>query len=245
MTDQPAPARRKKKRLIWLIPMVVALIIAGVYIGSRIYADTVSAQADDVPKLTATPNSGASSGAGSTSSTSTPADFAGAWTIGQGSYAGYRLDEVLNGSDVTVTGRTEDVSGSLTVKDNTLTAAKLTLKVDTIATDSDRRDSYFRTSAIDTSKHPEATFTLTDPVELGAAADGNTQTFSITGDLTINGHTQSITADVQSAFSEGAAQLVGQIPVTWADFGVAAPNLGFVSVEDSGFIEFSLDVNQK
>ncbi len=55
MTDQPAPARRKKKRLIWIIPMVVALIIAGVFIGSRIYADTVSAQAEDVPKLTATP----------------------------------------------------------------------------------------------------------------------------------------------------------------------------------------------
>ncbi|GAA1498660.1 YceI family protein [Paeniglutamicibacter kerguelensis] len=244
MTDQPAPARRKKTRLIWIIPVVVALIIAGVFIGSRIYADTISAQAEDVPKLTATPSGGASSNAGSTGSASTPADFAGTWTIGTGSYAGYRLDEVLNGSDVTVTGRTEDVSGSLTVQDNTLTDAKLALKVDTITTDSDRRDSYFRTSAIDTSQHPEATFTLTDPVELIGSADGTTQTFSITGDLTINGQTRTITANVQSAFSDGAAQLVGQIPVTWAEFGVAAPDLGFVSVEDSGFIEFSLDVTQ-
>ena len=245
MTDQPALARTKKKRLIWIIPVVVALIIAGVFIGSRIYADSVSAQAEDVPKLTATPSGGASSGVGSTGPASTPADFAGTWAIGQGSYAGYRLNEVLNGSDVTVTGRTEDVGGSLTVEDNKLTAAKLTLKVDTITTDSDNRDAYFRTSAIDTSQHPEATFTLSDPVELTGAADGNTQTFPITGDLTINGQTKSITANVQSAFSDGAAQLVGQIPVTWADFGVKAPNLGFVSVEDSGFIEFSLDVTQK
>ncbi|MFF5794063.1 YceI family protein [Paeniglutamicibacter sp. NPDC012692] len=245
MTDQPAPARTKKKRLIWIIPVVVALIIAGVFIGSRIYADSVSVQAEDVPKLTATPSGGASSGAGSTGPASTPEDFAGTWAIGQGSYAGYRLNEVLNGSDVTVTGRTEDVGGSLTVEDNKLTAARLTLKVDTIATDSDNRDTYFRTSAIDTSQHPEATFTLSDPVALTGAADGNTQTFPVTGNLTINGQTKSITANVQSAFSDGAAQLVGQIPVTWADFGVKAPNLGFVSVEDSGFIEFSLDVTQK
>ncbi|MGL3806674.1 YceI family protein [Paeniglutamicibacter sp. R2-26] len=244
MSDHPAPVRNTKKRLFWIIPVVIALVVAAVFIGSRIYADAVSAQADDVPTITATPSSGTASDAGSTGSSSTPRDFSGTWAVGPGSYAGYRLDEVLNGSDVTVTGRTEDVSGSLTVKDNALTAADLTLNVATIATDSDRRDSYFRTSAIDTSQYPEATFTLTKPVELTGAADGGTQTFSITGDLTINGQTKSITADVQSAFSEGAAQLVGQIPVTWADFGVEAPNLGFVSVEDSGFIEFSLDVTQ-
>ena len=244
MSDHPAPVRSTKKRLFWIIPVVIALVIAAVFIGSRIYADAVSAQADDVPTITATPSSGTASDVGSTGSASTPTDFSGTWTIGPGSYAGYRLDEVLNGSDVTVTGRTEDVSGSLTVKDNALTAADLTLNVATVATDSDRRDSYFRTSAIDTSQYPEATFTLTKPVELAGAADGGTHTFSITGDLTINGQTKSITADVQSAFSGGAAQLVGQIPVTWADFGVEAPNLGFVSVENSGFIEFSLDVTQ-
>lgn len=245
MTNQPAPARTKKKRLMWIIPVVIALIVAGVFIGSRIYADSVSAQADDVPRLSATPSGGASNGAGSAGLAPTPADIAGTWSVGTGSYAGYRLDEVLNGSKVTVTGRTEDVGGSLTVKDNTLTAAKLTLKVGTIATDSGNRDSYFRTSAIDTSQHPDATFTLTDPVVLTGATDGNTQTFPVTGDLTINGQTKSITANVQSAFSNGAAQLVGRIPVTWADFGVKAPNLGFVSVEDSGFIEFSLDVAQQ
>ena len=244
MSDHPAPVRSTKKRLFWIIPVVIALVVAAVFLGSRIYADAVSAQADDVPTITATPSSGTASDGGATGSPSTPTDFSGTWTIGPGSYAGYRLDEVLNGADVTVTGRTEDVSGSLTVKDNALTAADLTLNVATIATDSDRRDSYFRTSAIDTSQYPEATFTLSKPVELAGAADGGTQTFSITGDLTINGQTKSITADVQSAFSEGAAQLVGQIPVTWADFGVEAPNLGFVSVEDSGFIEFSLDVTQ-
>lgn len=244
MTDQQAPARRKTKRLIWLIAIAVAVIIAGVFMGSRIYAANVSAQAEDVPTLSATPSGEASSAAGETGEALASTDRAGTWTIGSGSFAGYRLDEVLNGADVTVTGRTEDVSGSLTVEGDELTSADLTLKVDTITTDSNRRDQYFRTSAIDTSQFPEASFTLTEPVDVSATLDGDTQTFSIKGDLTLNGKTVPVDATVQGAFADGSAQLVGQIPMTWAEFGVEAPNLGFVSVEDSGFIEFSLNVTQ-
>ena len=237
MTDQPAAPRPKNKRLIWIIAIAVAVIIVGVFIGSRIYAASVSAQADEVPTLSAPPSAAVSSGAGQTGAPSAAVDRAGTWTIGSGSFAGYRLDEVLNGADVTVTGRTEDVSGSLTVENDQLTAANLALKVDTITTDSDRRDAFFRTSAIDTSLHPEASFTLTEPVDVSATLEG--------GDLTLNGQSVSVDADVQGAFADGTAQLVGQIPMTWAEFGVDAPDLGFVSVEDSGFIEFSLNVTQE
>lgn len=246
MTDQPAPAPQKsntrKKRLVWIIAIAVAVVIAGVFIGSRIYAANVSAQADDVPTLSATPTDAASSGGAGTGSATSAADRAGTWTVGSGSFAGYRLNEVLNGADVTVTGRTEDISGSLTVEEDRLTAADLVLKVDTITTDSDRRDQYFRTSAIDTSQFPEATFTLTEPMDVSTALEGESLTIPITGDLTLNGQTASVEANVKGAFSDGSAQLVGQIPMTWAEFGVKAPNLGFVAVEDSGFIEFSLNV---
>lgn len=245
MTDQPAPDRPQRKRLPWIIALVAIMVIgAGILIGSRIYASSVSAQADGVPQLTSTPNSAATGGSQSPGATETPAKNAGTWVIGADSYAGYRLNEVLNGAKVTVTGRTTDVGGSLTIEDDQLTAAKLTLNVETITTDSDRRDAYFRNTAIDTSQHPEATFTLTDAVDVSPSGDGKTQSFSITGDLSINGQTKPVTAKVQGSQGDGSAQLVGQIPVTWADFGVEAPNLGFVSVEDSGFIEFSLNVTQ-
>ena len=39
-----------------------------------------------------------------------------------------------------------------------------------------------------------------------------------------------------------ALQVVGSVPITFAVFGVEAPNLGFVSVEDTGSVEFSLDL---
>ncbi|NKG22043.1 YceI family protein [Paeniglutamicibacter terrestris] len=244
MTEKSAPTRPKNKRRLWIIAIAAIVIIAGVFVGSRIYAANVSAEAEAVPTLSAPTNAGASSTSGAASGTIAATDRNGTWSVGSGSYAGYRLDEVLNGADVTVTGRTEDVSGSLTVKDEKLTAADLKLQVDTITTDSDRRDSYFRTSAIDTSQFPEATFALTKPVDVSATLDGDTKEFEITGDLTLNGQTVSVTSTVQGAFSDGSAQLVGQIPMTWEDFGVEAPNLGFVSVEDTGFIEYSLNVTQ-
>jgi hypothetical protein len=37
-------------------------------------------------------------------------------------------------------------------------------------------------------------------------------------------------------------QVIGSVPVTFADFGVEAPSLGFVTVEDEGSIEFSLQL---
>lgn len=37
-------------------------------------------------------------------------------------------------------------------------------------------------------------------------------------------------------------QVIGSIPITFADFDVEAPSLGFVTVEDEGSIEFSLQL---
>ncbi|MGP9784240.1 YceI family protein [Arthrobacter sp. MYb211] len=241
---QSVEKKSKKIRRVWIIALAAVAIIAGVFIGSRIYASTVSAQAEDVPTLSQTPAAEQSNGAPETGSDSSAGDTSGTWSVGSGSFAGYRLDEVLNGADVTVTGRTEDITGSLTVQEDQLIAADLTLQVDTISTDSDRRDQYFRTTAIDTEQFPEATFSLVEPVDVSASHVGGAQSFNMTGELTLNGQTVAVTTDVEAVFNDGQAQLVGQIPVNWADFGVEAPDLGFVAVEDDGFIEFSLNVMQ-
>ncbi len=158
-----------------------------------------------------------------------------------GSYAGYRVDEVLNNTDVTVVGRTEEVTGTLTVEDLTLTAADLTVDVASITTDSSSRDDYFRDIALRASEYPEATFTLTGPVTAAATpVVGEVQTLTATGDLTIAGVTRSVTVELEAVLNDGSGQVAGSIPITFADFGVEAPNLGFVSVEPDGFVEFSL-----
>ena len=37
-------------------------------------------------------------------------------------------------------------------------------------------------------------------------------------------------------------QVVGSVPITFSDFDVEAPSLGFVTVDDAGSVEFGLDL---
>ena len=88
---------------------------------------------------------------------------------------------------------------------------------------------------------PTATFVLTDAVTTSAApVVGEVQTIDATGDLTLAGVTKQVTIELEAVLNADAGQVAGSIPITFADFGVEAPNLGFVSVEPEGFVEFSL-----
>ena len=168
-------------------------------------------------------------------------DLTGEWTVADGSFAGYRVDEVLNGTDVTVAGRTADVTGSFTVDGLSLTAASLEVDVASIATDSGNRDEYFRSSALRVDEFPTATFVLTEPITVDATpVVGGVQTVQATGELTLAGVTRTVTVDLDAVWNGSDGQVAGSIPITFADFGVEAPNLGFVSVEPEGFVEFSL-----
>ncbi len=170
-----------------------------------------------------------------------PAELSGEWTIAEGSSAGYRVDEVLNGSPVTVTGRTEQVEGTLVVDGLTLESARFSVDVASIATDNGSRDGYFRDQAMNVSAHPTASFELSGPVTLETApAVGEVIEQTLSGELTLAGVTQQVEFDAQLRSDGESAEIAGQIPITFADFGVEAPSLGFVSVEPTGFVEFEL-----
>ena len=229
-----------QKRTIVTVSIVAGVLLLGataVIAGPVIYRDVIVGEADAAPTVTAapTPTDPASTAAVD------PADLSGEWAVAEGSFAGYRVDEVLNGTNVTVTGRTDDVTGSLTVDELSLTEAEFTVDVASIATDSSSRDSYFRDNALRVSQFPTATFVLTDTVTATAQpVVGQVQAISATGDLTIAGVTRSVTFDLEAVLNSTDGQVAGAIPITFADFGVEAPNLGFVSVEPQGFVEFSL-----
>lgn len=227
---------QKRTKIITASVVAGAIVLGGTaaIAGPIFYRDVIVGEAEAAPSVTAAPT--ATSDAGAAAS-----DLSGSWSVTAGSYAGYRLDEVLNGTDVTVVGRTEEVTGSLTVEGDTLTAGEITVDMASIATDSGNRDAYFRDTALRTSEFPTATFTLTAPVTATAApVAGEVQTVTATGDLTIAGVTRSVSVELEAVLNGADGQVAGSIPITFADFGVEAPNLGFVSVEPDGFIEFSL-----
>ena len=104
-----------------------------------------------------------------------------------------------------------------------------------VKTDSDRRDGYFANKAIDVATYPKATFTVTKPQKL---TESGTQ--KISGDLTIKGKTVPVVAELDIARTAAGLETAGKVDVTWQDFGVEPPNMGFVSVADTGSIEFFL-----
>ncbi|MBF4578644.1 YceI family protein [Frigoribacterium sp. VKM Ac-2530] len=208
--------------------VVVGLGVTAAVAGPAFYRDVIVGEPDAAPTVSVTPGA----------TTIDTSDLSGAWTVGDGSTAGYRVDEVLNGTDVTVVGTTDKVTGTVTVEGDSVTAATIDVDVASIATDSGNRDGYFRDDAMEASTYPTATFVLTQPIDAGVPADGDVETVEATGDLTMHGVTQSVTVSLQAALSGDGVQISGSVPVTFSDYGVEAPSFGFVQVEDSGTVEF-------
>jgi polyisoprenoid-binding protein YceI len=218
-------------RRAWILITVPVVLLLGLVLGPLVYAAlrddaapaaTVQAQPEDAELV---------------------ADTDGVWTVGDGSTAGYRVDEVLNGADVTVAGTTDRVTGSVEIDAGALTSADLTVDVASITTDSGRRDAYFRQNIMDVATHPTATFTVGEPVELPELT-GTPVTVPVAGELTVTGRTRSVQVDLSAVRTPEGVDVSGSIPVAFADFGIEPPNLGFVSVEDRGSIEFLLHLTR-
>lgn len=232
--------KRTKIIIASIVAGALALGATAAIAGPIVYRDLIVGEADAAPSVTAAPT--ASSDADASASTT---DLSGEWTVADGSYAGYRVDEVLNGTDVTVTGRTAEVDGTLTIDGLSLTGAEFTVDVASITTDSANRDDYFRSTALRTDEFPTATFVLTEPISVAEApAVGEVQQVAATGELTLAGETRQVTVELEAVLDGATGQVAGSIPITFADYGVEAPNLGFVSVEPDGFVEFSLELER-
>ncbi|PYI37200.1 YceI family protein [Arthrobacter psychrolactophilus] len=232
-----------RKKLVTIVAVLV-IIIGGIWGGSAIYASKENSKAPTALSLStptaATATEGASSGA--TPGVSDSGSLEGDWSIVQGSQAGYRVAEVLNGQNVTVVGRTESVEGSVTIADSKLTAAQVSVDLTGVATDNGSRDSQFL-SILKTAEFPSATFTLSAPVDIAAIKAGVASVKAV-GDLTIAGTTKSVTVDLKAQSTGSGVEVQGSIPVTFSDYGIAAPDLGFVKVEPAGSVEMLLKLSK-
>lgn len=224
-----------RKTLILAVAVAV-VVLAAVWGGSVLYANVQNSSAS--AEFTLAPQSSGSATRGRLDY----AALAGSWIIGAGSRAGYRVAEVLNGQDATVVGRTDQVQGQATISGTTLTAAKVVVQMNALTTDSRSRDGQFQ-GLLKTGEFPTSTFALTQAVDIAAVVNG-IAAVTTTGKLTIAGvsHTVTVTLNVQA--TEDGVEVQGSIPITFADFGVSAPNLGFVKVQDAGSIEMLLQLSK-
>jgi len=170
----------------------------------------------------------------------------GAWNVEtttdvKALYVGYRVDEVLAGQNVTATGRTPSVTGSLTISGTKVSTAEFTAQMATVKSDKDQRDGQFSGRIMEAAKFPTATFKLTSPIDFKTVPVGTAKiTASTTGDLTLHGVTKSVTFDISGFASGNEMTIAGEIPVKFADYSIANPSFGPITTEDHGALEFLL-----
>lgn len=160
-----------------------------------------------------------------------------------GTYAGYRFEEELAGLGAnTAVGRTPDVSGTMTVAGEQVTAADIEVDLLTLESDNGTRDGALRSRGLESDRFPTATFSLTEPLALPAGVlDGEQASVDATGELTVHGVTREVTVALEVELSSTAAAVVGQAPVVLGDFDIDPPT-GFsvLSIDEQGVFEFQI-----
>lgn len=229
-------------KFVGRIVIAVAVLAAVVYGGILVWTKVINPPEDRLSE--------ADLGAALVSSDSSPtsdslvddaSDASGTWITSSDSTLGYRVKEVLGGVDTEGVGRTNQVDGEITIDGTTLTRAEFTVEVATITSDSTRRDSQFVGRIMDTAAHPQASFVLTAPVELGRIpAAGERITVDVTGDLTLRGTTKSVTFPLTAEYSGSRIAVLGNIEIVFADFAIPNPSNNFVKTGDTGLLEFVL-----
>ena len=261
------PANRARRRRLLRAVLVVAVIGlalagAGVWWFLRddappevsLEAATESVTADDGTSAdTATVDATTSEVAADETASGGDSDVAGTWSVdtdtgdfdyesATGSFVGFRIEEELRSiGATTAVGRTGDIAGTITIEDTTLVAAEFEIDLTTITTESSNRDDNVQ-DALETTEFPTATFILTEPIELGAAAvEGEPIAVAAVGDLTIHGVTRSTEFALDAQLVDGTIVVVSTTDIVFADYGVEVPDGGpVISVDDVGVLEFQL-----
>lgn len=170
----------------------------------------------------------------------------GTWDVVAGDevWVGYRVEEKMGPGllEKTAVGRTPAVAGSITVAGTTVDDVTMTADLTQLKSDEDRRDNKVRGEILETETYPEATFVLTEPIDLGAEPSiGAPVTATAKGDLTIHGVTNPVEITLEARWNGDTIDIAGQLPVHFPDFGIENFSMaGILEVGDDGIMELQL-----
>jgi len=226
-------------RYRWLL-VALGVLIAAPIVGTFLYLNVIR---DDPAERLSLDDVTTTTGDGTTTSdgAATSDGIDGAWTLGEGSIVGYRVSEELFGQSAEAVGRSEGVTGSLTIDGTTVTAASFEVDMSTFESDESRRDGQFEGRIMEVAEFPTATFELTEPIELGEEpVDGADLEVEATGDLTLHGVTQEVTIPLVGRRDGSTFAVNGTVTVTFADHDIDDPSGGPASVGSDGELEVLL-----
>ncbi len=234
MPNRPSRTRRHDEHGGLARILVIAVVVLGAA-GFAGYWFLIRSDAPPKPTITATETTGGTS-------------LDGTWTLHandpEGSFVRYRIKETFAAGlvDNTATGDSTDVTGSLKVGGTTVSDISITANLAALHSDKDFRDRALQSRGLETDRFPTATFVASGPATLPAQPkQGSTVSVEVPGDLTLHGATRSVTLPVEARWDGTSIQIVGDLPIVLADYGISAPSGGpIASIEDHGSLEFKV-----
>jgi polyisoprenoid-binding protein YceI len=243
------PAAQKRSKTILLSVCAVLLVLVLGFLGFSFFLSSSDAE-DEFTASETLPGSGADSEStsGSTDSDAATAPPGGIWVVANSQPAevgdagvGYRiLEDIPVGGPEEITGRTTNVSGSLDVEEGSVTTMTVKVDMNTLASGVALRDQIVAEQYLQAPQHPEATFTITDPIKLPEAPEGEPTDFEVAGDLTIRGVTVPVTATGTGQWNKDVIEVVGSVDTTLGAFGVKRPDLMGRTARDEVVVEFKI-----
>ncbi len=236
-----------KKILLWVgigFVVVVAVAFAGWYFFLK--SDPAPRAAiENTPLQTQAPTDTSTATGNDSSGDTTSLD--GAYSVKPGksdNFVGYRVTEklVANVVESTATGRTDNVTASMTIKGATVSDVTVEADLRDLTSDQSFRDGRLHSSGIESDRFPQAKFELTEPITLpNAPAAGERITVDGTGHFTLHGVTKKVTISLEGRWDGKDVQVVGHLPIVFGDYNITAPTAPTVaSVDDHGEMEFQL-----
>jgi polyisoprenoid-binding protein YceI len=221
------------RRLKWIIAAVVLIVAGGVAAGAYY---VLGSNAPPPPKLPSRSTVAANQSPG------TPA---GTWRVvsAPNTYVGYRVQELFAGETIhkTAVGRTSDVTGTMACSEQQVQSVDITANLTGLKSDRGPRDTYLHTHGLETDRIPNATFTLNGPNPLAAPPRlGAEMQVPISGKLTIHNVTRDITVTLTARWDGPTVDVVGTVPIKFADYGIEKPKTAVVETDDHGTLELSL-----
>ena len=129
---------------------------------------------------------------------------------------------------VVVTGSTPEVSGEMQInfaQPDLVESASFTVNMAGLRTDRNLRDEWLQDNAIQTSRFPEAAFTVTSASGLpNSYTEGREISFQLHGDLTVRNMSNQVTFEVTAVLSGDTIRGTAVRQMQMTDFGIDPPH---------------------
>jgi polyisoprenoid-binding protein YceI len=152
-------------------------------------------------------------------------------------------EELANIGANTAIGRTNTIQGAFLFDEegNPIPCSTIYVDVRTFVSDSSRRDNFLRGNTLQSDQYPLAEFVVTEIQDFTMPADGEETTFTLVGNFTLHGVTQSMAWEVTAVRDGDTLTGSAKSEFDMADFNIQKPIVGSVlSIEDVIKLEIDL-----